>query len=179
MTDVPTADEQPDTLIEALERSDNERRFGRAERIRWASQYYVDAGIIVGEVEMLNLLREARECFVDGHYVATLMLATALIEHVIHEELDSIGMAKLRLSFDDSIKLARRESLFPEDLLSTADQLRIYRNPFAHRKPSEHPHTLGNRYIAQRRHPNRVLEEDARSAIVAMYGHFKHTLRAA
>lgn len=171
--------DQPDSLIEALERSDNERRVGRAERIRWASQHDVHAPLIMGEVEMLNLLREARECFVDGHYIATLMLATALIEHVIHEELDRIGKATRYLPFAHAIKLARDDALFPESLLSTADRLRTYRNPFAHRQPSDNPDTLGNRYIAQRRHPNRVLEEDARSAIEAMYGHFRHTLRAA
>ena len=83
------------------------------------------------------------------------------------------------LSIPEAIKVAQQEALFSELLLSTADQLRILRNPFAHRKAAEHEHTLGNRYIAQRRHPKLVLEEDARSAIVAMYGHFKHTLRTA
>jgi hypothetical protein len=57
--------------------------------------------------------------------------------------------------------------------------LRVVRNPFAHRKPAGHEHKLGRRYITQRRHPRLVLEEDARSAIVAMHGHFKHTLRPA
>jgi hypothetical protein len=173
------SDLQRDNLIEALVRIDDEHRAARAERIRWASQYDNQAGAIMGEVELMNLLREARECFVDGHYIATLMLATALIEHVITEELERVGKAPPGLPFERAIKLARQESLFPEALLATADQLRVRRNPFAHRKPSEHAHTMGNRYVAQRRHPRLVLEEDARAAIVAMYGHFKHTLRAA
>jgi hypothetical protein len=174
-----TANEQQrENLIEALVRSDGERRAARAQRIRWVSQYDIRAGVIIGEVELMNLLREAQECFVDGHYIATLLLATALIERVIAEELERVGKATPGLSFERAIKLAGQESLFPEALLASADQLRIRRNPFAHRKPSEHEHTLGNRYLAQRRHPRLVLEEDARSAIVAMYGHFKHTLRA-
>ena len=110
----------------------------------------------MGEVELMNLLREARECFVDGHYIATLMLATALIEHVIAEELERVGKATPGLPFERAIKLARQESLFPEPLLATADQLRVLRNPFAHRKPIEHAHTLGNRYNALRRHPKSV-----------------------
>jgi len=172
------SDQPGDKLIEALVHSDEERRTGRAERIRWVSQYDSSTGMIMGEVELMNLLREARECFVDGHYIATLVLATALIEHVIAEELERAGNGK-PASFEQAIKTARRGSLFPEALLAAADRLRILRNPFAHRKPAEHEHTLGNRYISQRRHPRLLLEEDARSAIVAMYGHFKHTLRTA
>ena len=159
-------------IIEALERSDADRRPGRADRIRWSSHYALD-GAIMGPVEALALLREARDCFVDGHYVATLMLATAIIEHVISEELVSANAAKYGIAFESAIKLARGKQLFPPELLDIADRLRLLRNPFAHRKPDEHEHTLGNRYTAQQRHPLLIAEEDARAALVAMYTHIK------
>lgn len=168
-----------DALIQALERSDNDRRLGRAERIRWAAQYNIINGVIMGPVEAMNLLREARECFVEGHYIATLMLATALIEHVISEELVSASKAKYGIAFEKAIRFAREEDLFPTELLDGADRLRILRNPFAHRKPDDHEHTLGNRYIAQKRHPHLVAEEDAKAALIAMYGHFRHALKSA
>ena len=165
-----------DALIQALEHSDSKRRLERAERIRWAARYDI-GGAIIGPVEAMNLLREARECFVEGHYIATLMLATALIEHVISEELVAASKAKYGISFERAISVARQENLFPTELLDSADRLRVLRNPFAHRKPDDHEHTLGNRYIAQKRHPRLVVEEDARAALIAMYGHFRHALR--
>jgi len=165
-----------DPLIQALERSDNDRRPGRADRIRWAAQHDI-AGAFMGPTEAMNLLGEARECFVEGYYIATLVLATALIEHVISEELVSAGKAKYGISFERAIKLAQQEGLFPESLLETADLLRVLRNPFAHRKPDDHEHTLGNRYMKQKRHPRLIVEEDARLALGAMYGHFKHVLK--
>lgn len=146
-----------DPLIEVLERSDADRRTGRADRIRWASHYDINDAIM-GPVEELALLREARECFVEGHYIATLMLATALIEHVISEELVSANAANYGIAFDRAIKLAREKQLFPTELLDIADRLRLLRNPFAHRKPDNHEHTLGNRYMAQQRHPLLIAE---------------------
>jgi hypothetical protein len=166
-----------DTLIQVLERRDAERRPERAARIEWVAQHNLDVGLVMGSVEALNLLREARECFVEGHYIATLVLATAFIEHVIAEQLVASSKAKFGIEFRDAIALARKEQLFPEPLLDSAEQLRVLRNPFAHRKPDGHEHTLGNRYLAQKRHPQAVAEEDARTALIAMYGHFHHPLK--
>ena len=133
----------------------------------------------MGPVEAMSLLQEARECFIEGHYIATLMLATALIEHVISEELVSTCKAKYGIPFERAIELAGEGGLFPSELLESADKLRILRNPFAHRKPDNHVHTLGNRHIAEKRHPGLVVEQDARAALVAMYGHFRHVLKGA
>ena len=170
-----------DHLVEALERHDEKRRQGRAERIRWSSLYNVHAvGLFAGETEMLNLLREAWECFVDGHFIATLTLATALVEHVITEELERAGRLKDKMRFEDAIATAREASLFPFDLLDQANSLRELRNGFAHRRQTQDKRikdSLGSRYRVQRKHPTDILEEDARTAIVAMFGHFRHTLR--
>ncbi|MBC9072398.1 hypothetical protein IAI53_10530 [Thauera sp. CAU 1555] len=167
-----------DPLIQALEQSDNWRRQERAERIRWVSQHQVEFnGMISGSVELISLLNEARECFVEGHYIASMVLATAVIEHLLSEELVSAGKAKYGIPFDKAIQVAKDEGLFPAEMLAHADTLRVIRNPFAHRKPDGHPHTLGNRYLSQKRHPNLVVQKDAQTALIAMYGFFRHALK--
>lgn len=167
-----------DSLIQALEQSDNWRRQERAERIRWVSQYQVEFnGMISGSIELISLLNEARDCFVEAHYIASLVLATAVIEHLVSEELVTTGKAKYGLPFEKAIQVAKDEGLFPVEMLAYADTLRVIRNPFAHRKPDEHPHTLGNRYLSQKRHPDLVVREDAQTALIAMYGFFRHALK--
>lgn len=167
-----------DPLIQALEQSDNGRRQERAERIRWVSQYQVEfKGIISGSVELINLLNEARDCFVEGHYIATLILATAVIEHLLSEELVTLGKAKYGISFERAIQVAKDEGLFPTEILAYVEMLRVIRNPFAHRKPDNHPHTLGNRHLSQKKHPNLVVREDAQIALIAMYGSFRYALK--
>ena len=167
-----------DSLIRALEQSDNWRRQERAERIRWVSQYQVEFnGMISGSVELISLLNEARDCFVEAHYIASLVLATAVIEHLLAEELVATGKAKYGLPFEKTIQVANDEGLFPVEMLAYAETLRVIRNPFAHRKPDGHPHTLGSRYLSQNRHPNLVVREDAQTALIAMYGFFRHALK--
>jgi hypothetical protein len=167
-----------DSLIQALEQSDNWRRQERAERIRWVSQYQVEVnGMISGSVELISLLNEARDCFVEAHYIAALVLATAVIEHLVSEELVTTGKAKYGLPFEKAIQVAKEQGLFPVEMLAYADSLRVVRNPFAHRKPDGHPHTLGNRYLSQKRNPNLVVREDAQTALIAMYGFFRHALK--
>lgn len=165
-----------DKLIQALEWYDSDTRLKRIERIKWVGQYEISGGI-VGKVEAMSLLGEARDCYVQGYFIAALMLATALIEHVIAEELIDTIKANYSISFIESIKYARKEKLFPDELLDDADRLRELRNPFAHHKPPNHTHSLGNRYMSQERHPEDVKEVDAKEAVVAMYAFFKHTLR--
>jgi len=64
-------------VIAALEFSDNQRRNGRADRFAWLSRHNASAPIVMGRAETLRLMEEARCCFVDGHFVAALMVAMA------------------------------------------------------------------------------------------------------
>ena len=165
-------------LVEALEQHDLEQRQARAARIEWASEHDVTRlGVISGVPEMMSLMSETRECFVNGHFIATLMLGTAVIEHVIVEELVDRGIGRFRMPLSEALAIARKEQVFPESLLDAADKLRALRNPFAHRRPDDDNDRFSNRYIARKTHPRVVLEEDARVALASMYACVRHVLR--
>lgn len=156
--------------------SDAKRRAKRAERIRWVSPH-VRHELVVGRTEVLKLLNEARVCFVDGHDIATLLTAMAAIEQILAEELVEAGLARHGTSIAELLRVANRERRFAEGLLAEVERLRLLRNPYAHLKPDGHPHSLGHRYLNERRHPDLVVEEDAKAAVVAMYATFNHVLR--
>lgn len=165
-------------LVTALEASDAASRAQRAERIVWASQHAsAITGAVMGPLEPLRLMEEARVCFVSGQFIAALLTATAFIEHTIEDELNERGFPGDRRAFAAAIQQARAEAMFPVDLLERADLLRLLRNPFAHSKPDDHAHSLGTRFRARRLHPDSVLEGDAREAIALMYAFFAAALR--
>jgi hypothetical protein len=165
-------------LLEALERSDAWRRQGRAERIAWISEHDVAYELISGPMDTLRLLAEARECFVDAHYVATLILAVAYIEHTLMDELTERGFAAGVRTLEQAIKRSGHYDLFEKALLDRADKLRAIRNPFTHRRESTDPDTFPSRYLAQKRHPDLVLEDDAKESLKVMYEFFRLTLKA-
>jgi hypothetical protein len=165
-----------DQLIEALVRSDEASRGERAARIRWLSQHIPSVRGFIAPAEATVLMEEARQCFVNGQFVAALMLAASFIEHKLADTLRAYELTSNSPSFASAIQLARSNKLFSIELLDKTDRIRQIRNPFAHRKPDNHEHSLGNRFLSQRVHPQTVIEGDAAIAVQAMYEYFTLTL---
>lgn len=164
-------------VIAALEESDKLRRDARADRLEWLSLHNVTAPMVVGRAETLRLLEEAKCCFVDGHFVAALMIAMAFIEHTIVEDLQTLGHVKDSPRMSVAIELAKEKKTFPPDWLERAKKLTLRRNPFAHLKKSGHTHSLGTRIMEEGRHPIAIMESDAKDAMDLMYNFFTMTLR--
>lgn len=131
----------------------------------------------MGRTETLHLLREAREVFVDGHFAAALLLAISVINHSLIEELQ----LRNDIQGDPGLQkvLARSEELraLPAEWFDPIRQLVSRRHPFVHLKESDHEHGLGKRVIQEKVHPTRLLEHDARDAIMFMFRVFRATLR--
>lgn len=164
-------------LLEALESSDARRRTGRAERIEWLSLHQRTPPIYAGRTETLQVFHEARDTFVDGYYVGSLLLALAFLEHTIIEELRLLGHTKGFPSFAQAIELARERKVFPEDWLKRAKALSHRRNAYCHPQDDEHALSLGNRIRLEDRHPTAIMEADAKKALELMYDLFVATLR--
>ncbi|OGB01344.1 MAG: hypothetical protein A3E79_12090 [Burkholderiales bacterium RIFCSPHIGHO2_12_FULL_61_11] len=176
MANETSIDEQ---LSEALERADADSRHARVERIKWLSLHERRPGAILGRTETMRILSEARETFIDGHFVAALLLATSFIEHTLAEELQLLGHVTDSPNFANAVAIARKHKVFPEDWLARTDALRLKRNPFSHLKEPDHKHNMGVRFRKLRIHPMRMLEADAKDAIGLMWDYFVATLREA
>jgi len=163
-------------LIAALVQSDELRRSERADRILWLSKYQIPLGIVVGQMDAMAVIGEARDCFIEGHYIASLLMCVAFIEHTITDTLVEHDLAKYGINLSEAIKVAGNAGLFPLDMLSRADRLRDIRNPFTRRKNPNHRHTFGNRFHEERVHPQIILERDAKEALELMYAYYHSSL---
>jgi hypothetical protein len=165
-------------LIDALKWFDEQYREDRADRLIWLSQFQPEFGLIASErLEPLSLLEEARVCFVNGNFIAALLVASSYIEQVLVSELEERSIVGPRETLQKAMETARAANIFAATLLDGADHLRLIRNPYVHRKPDEHAHNLTTRYRAQDAHPQWFLEADAKLALELMYGYFQSTLR--
>lgn len=173
-----SADELRARVLVALQQSDDLRRSDRANRMIAVSPHLKSYGAVMGEADTLAMKNEAYDCFINGHFIATILLAVSFIEHTLSDSILE-GGGKPPRSLEAAISTAREQGLFPDDLLNVADRLREIRNPFSHRKPPGHEHTFANRYRARDMHPTRLLEDDAKEALIAMYRFFDLSLRVA
>ncbi len=120
--------------------------------------------------ESFLVFTEARDAFVSGLYVSTIMLAQAFIEHRLQIYLNSIGEeTAARGGMGAMLKCLLRVRPEHSYILNKVDQLRAFRNPFTHLKNFEHPRTIGQVSLAKRMHPNEVLFQNARESLSVMY----------
>jgi hypothetical protein len=163
-------------LLRALAESDERRRLGRAERIHWVSALCPKTGAVFGPLDTMTILNEARECFIEGHYIASVLLAMAFVEHTVMDELSESGSGRPG-TFSLALDAAAKKQLFTDELLSRTRNLSLIRNAFTHRKPSDNPDSFGYRFQARGVHPARILEEDAKQFLALMYEYFRCALK--
>lgn len=169
--------EVPQKLLEALERYDTSTREARTQRIAWASSQVEMPKMFLGRMVPLRLLEEARVCYVNGQFIATVLSALAFVEHTLTEELEEKGIPRKAGTFDEAIKVAKANGLFSKAALEQADRLRKTRNSFAHKGADSGKNSLYERFTSGNVHPDIVLEEDAKAALSLMYEIFSLTLR--
>lgn len=166
-------------LLEALETYDAQTRKARAERIQWLSLDGPTLPVVMGRTETLHLIEEARQSFINGHFIAALLVSMACIEHCMVEELELLGLIQGSPQFGQAIKIATRNQVFPPDWLERAERLSLRRNSFVHLKEPDHRHALGARIREEQKHPQTIVEADAKDAVSLMYDFFVATLRKA
>ena len=154
----------------ALERHDLRSVPERAERIRWLSSVMPKNGGYLMPLESSHVFREAKDCFIYGQFVATVVLAASFSEHWLGNILQATGEEKVAgQGLAAIVAHCRNQGLLPAVLCEQLDTLRKIRNPFVHLKSFDHPHNLGQRMIKRQAHPQAILESDAKLALVSMY----------
>nr|WP_312475955.1 hypothetical protein [Achromobacter ruhlandii] len=166
-----------ENLIDAISRADKSSQSARADRTEWLAQHISYPGAVLGDMAVLHMMEEARQCFVSGYFVGAILLATSVLEQTLSEELEGAVPEQERRTFERMIKLARQHLSLPSDLLDDTDRVRALRNPFTHRKANGHPHSFGTRFLVAKVHPIIILEADAKLAMAVMYEWLRRTLR--
>jgi len=162
-------------LIVALIWFDENTRVDRAKRIDWASSLYTSTVLVSGEIIPLSMMEEARACFVNAQYMATVLCATSVVEHLLVAEFESTLTGKPTLGI--SIDTVEKEKIYSTAVIEELRELNKLRNSLAHRRDASDPSTLTNRYLAKKIHPDTIKEQDARRSLEIMYKYFLQILK--
>jgi hypothetical protein len=104
-------------LIDALAWYDEHSRVARAERIAWASSLYQTQGIVAGPIVPLHLMEEARISFVNGQFMAVVLSATSVVEHLLLENLEANSIPGNKNTLAAAIACARKAGLVDDNYL--------------------------------------------------------------
>ena len=138
-------------------------------RVEYLKQIIPDAWYLMG-FESHCVFSEAKNAFINGEFVAVILLANAFIEHWLQAYLESKGfVAESKKGLQQILNFMKTNKMLHRYLVKKINHLRLLRNPFAHLKPINYPHRIMNKISSQRKLPDEILEEEARSAIELMY----------
>lgn len=154
----------------SLEAVDTRTRSERAARVRWLNGVIPRRHSFGMPLETFFVFDEAQGCFVNGTFVAAVVLAASFVEHWFVAKLSERGFEReAGRGLASCIKTAKAAGIVHPTLLAKVDRLREIRNPFAHLKSFDHEHTVGRRLMKSPQDPRALLERDAKDALEVMY----------
>lgn len=162
---------QKRTILEkSLVKYDRDSFEDRLKRLKFLNKIFPKGYGFLSDPETAYIFDETKMAFINGEFIATLMLSQAYIERKVQIYFSSIGFekeAKRGLKF--IIDFARKHKLINNYLLEKIDLLRNKRNPFSHLKHYKYKFNISQRIMAEMKEPLLIVEKDAHEAISLMY----------
>ena len=157
-------------LEAALLKRDRETLNARLERLRHIQTIFPRGYSFLSVVETAYIFDEAKMAYINGQFVAAILLAQAHIEHCLQGYVASRGEDRLaKRGLAQITKFLRSKGLLHDFLLDRIDRLRKLRNPFSHLQDWDCPDTLSKRASAHNHDFEATLRHDAEFALALMY----------
>lgn len=125
--------------------------------------------IIMGGSPAYNALAEARSSFVNGNFVATIILCQALAENALAGALD-LGGTSLpeKVPFAVTLRQCEEKGYISAGQVQDLQQLAALRNPLSHYRSLDDPAHIDRRSMTQKVHYLDLLRQDAFFAIAVI-----------
>jgi hypothetical protein len=147
MAETPRRPRHVEEFIAAYEEADAATRADRAERAAWlAGLGWPESGWQFFGGDPTASWEELRRTFIDGSYLATILVGHVFLENLLAGQLAS-----------DVLKRTRDRGWLGPDEFEVLDALREMRNPYAHYAE----------FLQET--PEAVVEQDARAVVEALY----------
>lgn len=168
---------RPTRLEKALNDYDKSTYNERLRRLTYINKIYPKGLLLAGDMEFVFTFGEIKECFISGHFIATIILTQSFIEKIFHDFFIGQNLEKeTKFGISKMIKYARKNNLIHSTILGKVNDLRLKRNPFTHSKDWDYPHSLSRRTFNSNTQPSDQLEKDATEAIQVMFYLTTHKL---
>lgn len=116
---------------------------------------------------------EVRTCYINGAYVACVLLVQAAIEDILRDFFRSAGMNKFadKSGFKQLIGTCVARKLINEEEAERIEHIRRIRNPYTHTKRIMHRTSLFKRMerLNFEKEASDLMREDAESAILSLF----------
>ena len=151
---------------------DASSRAARSARLEFVIQAYGSPRhmLIPGGFVPFRALEEAKWCFVNGQFLACVLLCQLMLEHLLAGQYELMGNDRAKEEgFKRLCDRALADRLISESEHTTFSVLRRLRNPYTHPRNMDDSERLERRMMTQHRPMEEILEDDARHALAAAF----------
>lgn len=159
-------------MLALLEEDDERTRPERAERAAWIASFGWPEGgrMLYGGLAGLAPWDELQRTFINGEYLATILLGQAFLEQNLAGFLDLVGRDPVgRAGLAGILSAFRDRGWITDTDFDVLDRVRRLRNPYAHYQEAQHEDNLLRRAMRERRDHEVLIERDARAVVRALF----------
>lgn len=155
-----------DTTEQYIKDRDEVMFLQRSNRLKYLHKINPVGITLAGQAELVLTYRELQLCFIDGHSLATIVLAQAFVEKILHDYYNQIGLTEIaKKGLNAILKHAIKNRVLNGYVIKQIDKIRLIRNPITHLKDNNYEHSLDKRSYKNKVSPINQLEKDAKEAI--------------
>ena len=138
----------------------------KAKRLKYLHKINPGGLVMSGPIEFVLTFREVQLCFIDGHFLATIVLGQAFVEKILHQHYNELGFDSIaNKGLNAILQHARRNNTISTFVINHVDAVRLMRNPITHTKDANYQHGLDKRSYNNKTSPLIQLEKDAKKAV--------------
>src|SRR5690606_5738225 len=127
----------------------------KVKRLKYLHKINPHGLTLAGQAELVLTYREVQLCYIDGHFLATIILSQAFVEKIIHDFYNKLGHQNIaKKGFNEILKHAGINNLINEYIIKQINLIRQIRNPITHLKTPEYEHSLDKRSFKNTRLPH-------------------------
>ena len=164
--DIP---EPQDDVEFALRQRDKATVEARISRRRYLEAIYTEDYDFLTSPDTHYLFRELQGAFVDGHFVACIMLSQVFIERLLQDRLVPRGLNGHTPTLPHLLDEIRARKLMHPFIIDKIAQLCASRNPLAHIQDFDYPYGINERSYKLGLHTNAVLEAEAKETLTLVF----------
>jgi hypothetical protein len=125
--------------------------------------------LIPGGFVPARALEESKWCYINGQFLACVLICQAMVEHVLAGQFALMGKDSLiRKGFERLCDEALADRLISSSEHRALTGLRLRRNPHVHPRKMDDPARVERRMVAEQRPLESIVEDDAQQALLTV-----------
>ena len=102
----------------------------RVNRLKYLHKINPGGLVLAGQSELVLTYREIQLCYIDGHFLATIVLSQAFVEKIVFDFYMRKGFDKIaKKGFSAILEHSKENKIIKEFIIKRLNKMRLIRNP--------------------------------------------------